>query len=201
MGEGEASYSMPAPLPMPSVNASHAALSRLLMIIPVPACWRRIPIRQQTDGDFSHVPGHPGHSRETHDVETQKLKFDRVDMSTKMKNIVDKLKPLCAKLTAILDTELLGSANFRLEQFGTNPLLAKSSYTTHGSAMNRATTSPEIIEKRLYGRGHLKENIVNGIIKGEYSTNQLTVLPIVGPGGIGKTTLTQQICQRSEELF
>jgi len=99
--------------------------------------------------------------------EPPKLKFDRVGISERMKDIIDKLKPVCAKVSTVLNTELLAS----------NP-------TTQHNAMGRPrTTTSYIIEPTLYGRDTQKKSIVEHIIHGEYSENKLTVLPIVGPGG------------------
>jgi len=67
-------------------------------------------------------------------VQAPKLKFDRVDISTKMTEIVQKLKPICAKVSTILNLELLGS---------------KGTTTT---TLERPTTSEEITEPKLYGR-------------------------------------------------
>uniref|UniRef100_A0ACD5TXP8 Uncharacterized protein n=1 Tax=Avena sativa TaxID=4498 RepID=A0ACD5TXP8_AVESA len=122
-----------------------------------------------------------------HAVQTQTQKFDRVEISRKMVEIVEQLKPLCAMVSTILSLELLGSR--------CNP--------TQDIAMNRPKTTPNIIEPELYGRNGLKKNIIDGITLtgGKYCTNELTVVPLVGPGGIGKTTLTQHIYRELESYF
>ncbi|GJN28248.1 hypothetical protein PR202_gb16352 [Eleusine coracana subsp. coracana] len=123
---------------------------------------------------------------------TPKLKFDRVEISKRMAEIVEKLKPVCAVVSTILDTELLG-------------MIASNSITTQqgmGSNLNQTrNTTPQITEPKLYGRGKLKKDIVDGITHGRYSVNDLTVISIDGPGGLGKTTLTQHIFQAVKSHF
>jgi len=67
--------------------------------------------------------------------------------------------------------------------------------------MNRPITNPEFREPELYGREGEKTDIIFDITKGKYCEMNLTVLPIVGPGGIGKTTLTQYIYKELEHHF
>jgi len=118
--------------------------------------------------------------------EPPKLKFDRVGISERMKDIIDKLKPVCAKVSTVLNAELLAS----------NPT------TQHNTMAQPRTTTPYIIEPTLYGRDTQKKSIVEHIIHGEYSENKLiTVLPIVGVGGIGKTTFTQHVYQEVKSHF
>ncbi|KXG27159.1 putative disease resistance protein RGA1 [Sorghum bicolor] len=128
-------------------------------------------------------------------VQIPKLKFDRVEISSKMKDIVEKLRPVSAKVSTILDMELLGSAILKLEQLGSNRT------TTQNSAMDRPKTTPDIIEPKLYGRDNQKKIIIDGIKHGEYFSDGLVVLPIVGPGGIGKTTFTQHIYKEVKDYF
>ncbi|TKW06709.1 hypothetical protein SEVIR_7G257800v4 [Setaria viridis] len=129
-----------------------------------------------------------------HVVQTPKLKFDRVDISKKMKDIVEKLKPVSAKVSTILDMELLGSAILKLELLGSNT-------TTQKNAMGRPETTPDIIEPKLYGRDNQKRSLIDGITDGQYFANDLVVLPIVGPGGIGKTTFTQHVYDEVKKHF
>uniref|UniRef100_K3Y4P7 AAA+ ATPase domain-containing protein n=1 Tax=Setaria italica TaxID=4555 RepID=K3Y4P7_SETIT len=112
-----------------------------------------------------------------------KLKFDRVDISTRMTEIVKKLKPICAMVSTVLNLELIGS----------------KAITT--ATMERPTTSEEITEPTLYGRETELQSVVDSITHGECFANELTVLPIVGPGGIGKTTFTQHVYQEARSHF
>jgi transcriptional regulator with AAA-type ATPase domain len=128
-------------------------------------------------------------------VQIPKLKFDRVQISNKIKDITEKLRPVSAKVSIILDMELLGSAILKLEQLGSNRT------TTQNSAMDRPKSTPDIIEPKLYGRDNQKQIIINGIKHGEYFSDDLVVLPIVGPGGIGKTTFTQHIYKEVKDHF
>ncbi|KAM0868372.1 hypothetical protein ACQ4PT_041363 [Festuca glaucescens] len=117
-----------------------------------------------------------------HDAQSPRLKFVRVEMSTKLRDIVEQLKPICAMVSTILNLELLASSRTPSKK----------------TATNRAQTTPEIVEPKLYGRDSQKNIIVNEIINGECS---LTVLPVVGPGGIGKTTFIQHIYDQMKSHF
>ncbi|KAL6644053.1 hypothetical protein ACP70R_018819 [Stipagrostis hirtigluma subsp. patula] len=121
-------------------------------------------------------------------VSAPKLKFDRVGLSKRMVDIIEQLKPLCAKVATILELELSGS----------------NRTMTQGIALDRPKTTPQITEPELYGRNNQKRNVVYDIIHGKYSADSpdnLTVLSIVGPGGIGKTTFTQHIYEEVKSHF
>lgn len=121
-------------------------------------------------------------SQKKHVKVTPKLEFNRVDLSTRMKHIVEQLQPACAKVKAILNLELLGSSRT------TAPSISRSP----------STTTSDIIESTLYGRDVVKKTIIDSITREKYSAMDLIVLPIVGPGGIGKTTLIQHIYNSQE---
>ncbi|CAN6210360.1 unnamed protein product [Urochloa humidicola] len=76
-------------------------------------------------------------------ADTPKLKFDRVDMSRRMKEIVEQLKPLCAKVSAILNLEFLAA----------NCSASKRQDTS------RPITNSDSIEPKLYGRKDEKKNL------------------------------------------
>ena len=52
--------------------------------------------------------------------------------------------------------------------------------------MDHPKTTPEIIEPKLYGRETEKKSIIDGITHGKYFADDLVVLPIVGPGVLGR---------------
>ncbi|KAL6596968.1 hypothetical protein ACP70R_047102 [Stipagrostis hirtigluma subsp. patula] len=149
-------------------------------------CSSLPPVR---DDDDNNDPCHSGVRNTTlqreHASETPKLGFDRVNISTRMKDIAEQLQAMRLNVSQILTT--LGS------NWSTTPNIAKS----------RPLTTPGIIEEKLYGRDDVINTIIHDITKGKYVGKDLTVLPIIGPGGIGKTTLTQQIyrSQKVQEHF
>uniref|UniRef100_A0A0E0MEG8 AAA+ ATPase domain-containing protein n=1 Tax=Oryza punctata TaxID=4537 RepID=A0A0E0MEG8_ORYPU len=121
----------------------------------------------------------PGRDRAN---EVPMQKFDRVGISMRMKHIVEQLQPICAKVSVILNMEMLG--------------FSKSN--TQDSATSQRITISESVEPKLYGRSRMKNQIVHDITKGIYSTKDLSVLSLFGPGGIGKTTLVQYIYKNQE---
>jgi hypothetical protein len=104
-----------------------------------------------------------------------------------MKCIADKLRPLCARVFDILRIELLGSGHG----------------IVNAASATRPITTSRALEHTLYGREPRKSTIVKDITNREYIHRDLTVIPTVGPGGIGKTTLTQYIynCKEVEDHF
>jgi hypothetical protein len=127
----------------------------------------------------SNAAGHNG--RQVQTMELPKLKFDRVTVSLKMTDIVEKLKPICSMVSPFFNLGLRSS---------------KFITTTE-----RPITSEESMESKLYGREFEKERVVHAITHGEYSASEITVLPIVGLGGIGKTTMAQHIYKQVKSHF
>jgi len=104
--------------------------------------------------------------------ETPKLEFNRVDFSQRMKAFVEKLQLMRNEVNKIL--------------LGRGP-------RTVPNIQSRPITRGQIDEPKLYGRDRVMNSIIHDITKGQYCDKGLTVLPVVGPGGMGKTTLMQHI--------
>ncbi|XP_058181316.1 putative disease resistance RPP13-like protein 1 [Rhododendron vialii] len=62
-----------------------------------------------------------------------------------------------------------------------------------GQASQRQPTSPLIIEPCLYGRDNDKNAIIELLMSEQSGDNKVGVVPIVGMGGVGKTTLAQMV--------
>ncbi|KAF7153586.1 hypothetical protein RHSIM_Rhsim01G0058700 [Rhododendron simsii] len=62
-----------------------------------------------------------------------------------------------------------------------------------GKAPQRRPTSPLIIEPCLYGRDNDKKAIIELLMSEQSGSNKVGVVPIVGMGGVGKTTLAQMV--------
>uniref|UniRef100_A0A8R7P8M4 AAA+ ATPase domain-containing protein n=2 Tax=Triticum urartu TaxID=4572 RepID=A0A8R7P8M4_TRIUA len=105
--------------------------------------------------------------------ETPMPEFNRADFSQRMKDTVEQLKLMRIDVKDILQT------------CGHRTVLDIS--------QRRATTTPQSAEPKLYGRDHVMNNIIHDITEGQYCDKGLTVLPVIGPGGMGKTTMIQHI--------
>ncbi|XP_058215878.1 putative disease resistance RPP13-like protein 1 [Rhododendron vialii] len=62
-----------------------------------------------------------------------------------------------------------------------------------GKASQRQPTSSLIIEPGLYGRDNDKKAIIELLLSDQSGSNKVGVVPIVGMGGVGKTTLAQMV--------
>ncbi|KAF7027705.1 hypothetical protein CFC21_039727 [Triticum aestivum] len=105
--------------------------------------------------------------------ETPKLEFNRVDFSQRMKDTVGKLQLMRNEINKILQ--------------------GCSLRTVSNIAQSRPITKGRIDEPKLYGRDRVMNSTIHDITNGQYCGKGLTVLPVVGPGGVGKTTLIQHI--------
>ncbi|TVU43138.1 hypothetical protein EJB05_09580, partial [Eragrostis curvula] len=72
-----------------------------------------------------------------------------------------------------------------------------------GTENQRRSTTPYLTETKIYGRDHEKDKIMELLMGNGCCDKNLTVIPIVGNGGIGKTALAQYVCSdpRVEAYF
>uniref|UniRef100_A0A0D9W9U3 NB-ARC domain-containing protein n=1 Tax=Leersia perrieri TaxID=77586 RepID=A0A0D9W9U3_9ORYZ len=139
-------------------------------------------------------------------LESPKMEFYRVDMSKRMKDIVVKLKPLCAKVSTILNLELLDSNRSIAQSIAANIGVVLNKEERRAlppveTAKSPPITTSEILDPNFVGRETEKDRIITEIIQDESCRKDLTVIPIVGLGGIGKTTLARHIYKEVEKLF
>uniref|UniRef100_A0A453A6I5 AAA+ ATPase domain-containing protein n=1 Tax=Aegilops tauschii subsp. strangulata TaxID=200361 RepID=A0A453A6I5_AEGTS len=170
------------------------ALGKLVNCFP----WQRAELQQRSHGDsfsasqanqevsgcmpslgkllLSSCSPHP-HVRGDEDrgiaQETPMPEFNRADFSQRMRDTVEQLKLMRNDVKDILQT-----CGHR---------------TVLDIAQRRVTTTPQSAEPKLYGRDHVMNNIIHDITEGQYCDKGLTVLPVIGPGGMGKTTMIQHI--------
>ncbi|KAG0519927.1 hypothetical protein BDA96_08G028900 [Sorghum bicolor] len=105
-----------------------------------------------------------------------KLPFNRVEMSNKIKQLIEELHSYCTPISNLLD---------KIPSHNLQPHML--------AFTKRSDTSSEITQKNLFGRDAIFEKTLKDIISATQSGETFSVFPIVGPGGIGKTTFTQHL--------
>ncbi|CAM0948584.1 unnamed protein product [Alopecurus aequalis] len=100
---------------------------------------------------------------------SEKLRFQPVTMSRKIKSVIQDMQTHCDSVSDLLSN------------------IPSSSMAV---TLHRPQIGSTIIQDTLYGRKPTFEKTVNHIISCKQT---VSVLPIVGPGGIGKTTFTQHL--------
>ncbi|KAM0821780.1 hypothetical protein ACQ4PT_071955 [Festuca glaucescens] len=101
-----------------------------------------------------------------------KLKFDRVVMSNKIRSVIERIHNLCDPVSYLLN---------------------KIPNATTVVTTKRSPTGSTVSQDKLFGRSAIFDKTVNMLTGVTYQTETLSVLPIVGPGGMGKTTFTQHL--------
>uniref|UniRef100_A0ACD6APS7 Uncharacterized protein n=1 Tax=Avena sativa TaxID=4498 RepID=A0ACD6APS7_AVESA len=110
------------------------------------------------------------------DGPVEKLPFDRVAMSKKIKSVIEEMHSLCDPVSELLK------------------IIPHHSNNTAIVNLKRPLIGSTAAQDTLYGRRDLFEQTIKYILTGATNSSQtLSVLPIVGPGGIGKTTFTQHL--------
>lgn len=150
---------------------------------PIHAVGKRFPcsslpsVRDDDDKDGNSTHSSP---QRNHTQEPPKLRFNRVDASKRMQHIIKQLQLVHQRVSGIITA--LGS------DWSTVPNIAQS----------RPITTSESTEPKLYGRDNIMNEIIRNITQDKHCGEVLTVIPIVGPGGIGKTTLAQHVYHSGE---
>ncbi|KAJ4822556.1 hypothetical protein Tsubulata_228779 [Turnera subulata] len=92
--------------------------------------------------------------------------------------------------------EILGRLEFLLRQkdaLGLGPRAGVQTSSSSSTSSQRRSTSCLVDDSGIYGRIDDKEAIIRSVLSEDANSKHLGVVPIVGMGGIGKTTLAQLV--------
>ncbi|KAL6864897.1 hypothetical protein ACP4OV_016048 [Aristida adscensionis] len=107
------------------------------------------------------------------------LSFNRAEISERMGSLAERLPPLCDNVSELI----------KLDYFSSLP----QQLAVGRVAKMRTPTTSTSIEKELYGRKEILNQTIEALCDGKSKDCPLEVLPIVGVGGIGKTTFAQHL--------
>lgn len=103
-----------------------------------------------------------------------KLSFDRVAMSNKIKSAMEEMNSICGPVSDLLKIEN-----------------RSSTATSTTGTLKWPPTGSVVAQDKLYGRRVIFGQTVSALTDSTYLGETLSILPFVGPGGMGKTTFTQ----------
>ncbi|XBH66055.1 hypothetical protein VPH35_119527 [Triticum aestivum] len=150
-----------------ALHVSHAARSTVGKWL---TCFSCAPTQDDDYVDATVVAtNNPQDATSSNSGHVGKLKFDRVAMSNKIKSVIESIHSLCDPVSDLLN---------KIPNINTS------------ITMKRAPTSSVAAQDKLYGRRVIFEQTVSALTGSTYLGETLSVLPFVGPGGIGKTTFT-----------
>jgi hypothetical protein len=102
------------------------------------------------------------------------MPFDRVALSDKIKLLIEEMHSYCTPISKLLDKTPMSNLHMPV-------------------SIKRPDTSSQITQDELFGRDAIFQKTIEDIIIAKDSGKTLSVLPMVGPGGIGKTTFAQHL--------
>ncbi|XP_044415427.1 uncharacterized protein [Triticum aestivum] len=159
-----------------ALHVRHAARHTIGNWIPCFSCSRTQGGDSSVDVVTSDNDGGPVH----------KLSFDRVDMSNKIRSVIEELNSMCGPVS-----DLLKIPNH------------SNTATSTPITLKKPPTGSVSAQDKLYGREVIFEQTINELTGTKYLGETLSVMSFVGPGGMGKTTFTQHLYneKRVEEHF
>ncbi|XP_037455704.1 putative disease resistance protein RGA3 [Triticum dicoccoides] len=170
----------------PALHVRHAARHTIGNWISCFSCSRT----QDGDSSVAVVTSNPQNATRSGSGNdggpVHKLSFDRVDMSNRIKSVIEELNSMCGPISVLLQIPN-----------------HSSTATSTPIKLKRPPTSSVAAQDKLYGRGVIFEKTISALTGTTYLAKTLSVLPFVGPGGMGKTTFTQHLYndKRVEEQF
>ncbi|XP_010670622.1 putative disease resistance RPP13-like protein 1 [Beta vulgaris subsp. vulgaris] len=99
--------------------------------------------------------------------------------------------------------------NIRLERIHTqardfgliaNSIMQQETHRTEASNASWRQSTSLVCEKNIYGRDDKRNEIIEKLLKDEPTYENVVVIPIVGMGGVGKTTLAQYVYNDEQQL-
>ena len=119
-----------------------------------------------------------------YELSKNQLKPEFQSSSSKVSSFKSKMKELIDELESLLNQKIV--QDFKISSGNVSGLGRKVSE-------KRNESSSLVVEEVIYGRDEDKEIILNWLTSDNRNHNQLSILSIVGMGGMGKTTLAQHV--------